>query len=146
MAKKMAAKKSTAKKKTTKKPSTRKTAQNFAVWFEIPVSNMERAMKFYSKVFGIKMESGSMGQSSGAMFPFAPNMASGALILSKENKPCNYGSMIYLNGGDNLLKPLKRVIPAGGKIVQAKVSIGEYGYMAIFEDTEGNHVALHSMK
>lgn len=120
--------------------------QNFVVWFEIPVKNLNRAMKFYSKVMAVELKSMDMGAAKGAMFPFARNVASGALIESNENKPSNTGSMLYLNGGKDLSVPLKRVKSAGGKIVQKKISLGEHGFMAIFEDTEGNHVALHSVK
>lgn len=120
--------------------------QNFVVWFEIPVKNIDRAVGFYSKVMSVELQPMEMGAAKGAMFPFAPNVASGALIESKENEPSNTGTMIYLNGGEDLSTPLSRVGSAGGKVIQEKSSIGEHGFMAIFEDTEGNHVALHSMK
>ena len=119
---------------------------NLVVWFELPVKNLKRAMTFYSKVMGVELQAMDMGDSKGAMFPFAPGIASGALIESKENEPSTKGTMIYLNGGDDLSAPLKLVTTAGGKVVQEKISIGEHGFMAIFEDCEGNHVALHSMK
>jgi predicted enzyme related to lactoylglutathione lyase len=115
------------------------------VWFEIPVNNLDRAVQFYSKVFGTKLEVMDMGESKGAMFPYSPGVAAGALIQSKENKPSKSGSMIYLNGGKDLSVPLNRVVPAGGKIVQSKLKIGDMGFMAVFEDSEGNDVALHSM-
>ena len=142
-------KKSVKKKKPIKRTSKLKSSvpkklDNFVVWFEIPVVDINRAMKFYSHVFGVKLEAGEMGDSKGAMFPFSPGAASGALIQSKENKPSPMGTMIYLSGGKDLSNPLKLVVPAGGKIIQEKLSIGDYGFMAIFEDTEGNHVALHS--
>lgn len=120
--------------------------KNFVVWFEIPVQNLTRAMAFYSKVMNVELEAMDMGDSKGAMFPFSPDVASGALIESKENKPSKTGTMIYLNGGDDLSVPLSRVKNAGGKVVQEKMSLGDHGFMAIFEDTEGNDVALHSMK
>ncbi len=119
---------------------------NFVVWFEIPVNNLDRAMKFYSTVMAVELQPVDMGPKKGAMFPFAQNVASGSLLESKEKKPSNMGTMVYLNGGEDLSVPLKRVKGAGGKIVQEKISIGEHGFMAIFEDTEGNHVALHSQK
>jgi len=54
--------------------------------------------------------------------------------------------MVYLNGGEDLSVPLARVEAAGGTIIKSKTRIGENGFMAIFKDTEGNHVALHSRK
>jgi len=126
-----------------KKPA--KKMDNVVVWFEIPVTNIERAARFYSAVLGIKMEVMGIGDSQGAMFPYEMGVASGALIQSNENRPSTMGSMIYLNGGKDLSVPLSRVLSAGGKVIQEKLEIGENGFMAIFEDTEGNHVALHSM-
>lgn len=120
--------------------------QNFVVWFEIPVKNISRAIGFYSKVMDVELQPTEMGPNKLAMFPFEPGVASGALVESSENKPSSTGTMIYLNGGDDLSAPLSRVLSAGGKIIEQKTSIGEHGFMAMFEDTEGNHVALHSMK
>lgn len=146
----MASKKKVIKKKAN--PSSRKTKKasknklgNVVVWFEIPVLDIGRAVQFYSTVLGIHMEVSKMGNSKRAMFPFSPEIASGALIQSRENKPGTSGTMIYLDGGKDLSRPLSLVVKAGGKIVQKKVEIGEYGFMAIIEDTEGNHIALHSM-
>ncbi len=149
VAKKKITNKKTAKKKMTKKKaksSPRKKLKNFVVWFEIPVVNLDRAMKFYGSVFGVKLESMDMGESKGAMFPFEDGIASGALIQSSENKPSKNGTMIYLNGGKDLSVSLSKVVFAGGKILQEKSAIGEMGSIAIFEDTEGNDIALHSMK
>ena len=119
---------------------------NFVVWFEIPVSNLDRAMKFYSKVMSVELKSMEIGPSKQANFPFVPGVASGSLKESKESEPSAAGTMIYLNGGEDLSVPLARVEAAGGKIIKKKISIGEHGFMAIFKDTEGNHIALHSRK
>jgi hypothetical protein len=54
--------------------------------------------------------------------------------------------LIYLNGGDDLGIPLSKVEAAGGKIIMPKTSIGNNGFMAHIADTEGNKIALHSMK
>ena len=103
-------------------------------------------MKFYSKVLGVEVQPMEAGPSKMAFFPFAPGVASGALVQSKENAPNEKGTLVYLNGGDDLSLPLKRVEGAGGKILQAKTGIGAHGFIATFKDTEGNRVALHSMK
>ena len=119
---------------------------NFVVWFEIPVSNLDRAMKFYSKVMSVELQSMNMGTSKQATFPFVQGVASGSLKESKESEPSAAGTMIYLNGGEDLSAPLACVEAAGGKIIKKKTSIGEHSFMAIFKDTEGNHIALHSRK
>jgi predicted enzyme related to lactoylglutathione lyase len=119
---------------------------NMVVWFEIPVRDLNRAVKFYSKVLGVEVQPMETGPNKMAFFPFAPGVASGALVESKENAPNEKGTLVYLNGGDDLSIPLKRVEAAGGKILQGKTGIGDHGYIATFKDTEGNRVALHSMK
>ena len=119
---------------------------NFVVWFDIPVKNLERAMKFYSKVMSVELKSIEAGPNKQANFPFAPSVASGSLKENKDGAPNPAGTMVYLNGGEDLSVPLARVEAAGGTIVKNKTPIGANGFMAVFKDTEGNHVALHSRK
>ena len=119
---------------------------NFVVWFDIPVKNLDRAMKFYSTVMSVELKPMEIGPNKQASFPFAPSVASGSLKETKGSEPSAAGTMVYLNGGEDLSVPLARVEAAGGTIVKNKTRIGENGFMAIFKDTEGNHVALHSRK
>jgi uncharacterized protein len=123
-----------------------KTLTNVVVWFDIPVKDLKRAITFYSKVLGIEMQIMEMGPTKMACFPYEPGAVSGALTVSKDLKPSTEGTLIYLSGGEDLSVPLKRVKAAGGKVIKDKTSIGEHGFMAIFQDTEGNHIGLHSMK
>ena len=118
--------------------------ENVVVWFELPVKKIDRAITFYSKVFGYKFETMEAGPNKMAMFPHEEGTVGGALVQSPESEPASVGTMLYLNGGKDLSKPLSKVKAAGGKIIQDKLEIGDHGFMAIFEDTEGNHVALHS--
>lgn len=119
---------------------------NTVVWFDIPVTDLTRAMKFYSSVLQIDMQPMEMGPAKMAFFPFQPEEASGSLLQSKDAHPSDKGSVVYLNGGEDLSESLGRVESAGGKILQEKTSIGEHGFIAYFLDTEGNRVALHSRK
>ena len=118
--------------------------ENTVVWFEIPVIDLDRAMKFYSEVMNVEFELMEHEQSKMAFFPFEPGAASGGLMLSEGYVPNNTGSLIYLNGGADLSEPLGRVEAAGGKVTLPKMSIGEDGNIAHFEDSEGNRVGLHS--
>lgn len=118
--------------------------KNWVVWFEIPVKDLKRATAFYSKVMNIELHGVEEGPTKMSFFPFGEGGVSGALVLGDGNSPGEKGPLIYLNGGDDLSVPLKRVEAAGGKIIQEKKSIGAYGYIAIFKDTEGNRIALHS--
>jgi predicted enzyme related to lactoylglutathione lyase len=122
-------------------------AQTNAInWFEIPVTDIDRAKKFYEQIFEIKMDEMEMPGMKYAMFPFAPasGKASGGLAQSEMHKPGMTGSILYLNANPDLQNVLNRIEKAGGKITMQKTSIGENGFMAFFNDTEGNNIALHS--
>lgn len=113
-------------------------------WFEIPVSDIDRAKKFYGTIF--ETELSDFEATPGfkmAMFP-AEGGVGGAIISGEGHKPSHNGSVVYLNGGDDLRVVQDRVEAAGGKVLQEKMSIGENGFVAFFEDTEGNRVGLHS--
>jgi predicted enzyme related to lactoylglutathione lyase len=116
-------------------------------WFEISVSDMARAKKFYETVFDIKMEEMEMMGMKMAMFP-SENMngkVSGALVQGPMHKPSMDGAKIYFNGNPDLGNALSRVEAAGGKVMMPKTKISdEIGHMAFFTDTEGNAVAMHS--
>jgi uncharacterized protein len=122
---------------------------NAVGWFELPVADMERAIKFYETVFGIKLERNQMGPLDMAWFPWVDDGmgASGSLVYHQEMyKPSVDGVVIYFtaHSGD-LANELSRVEPAGGKVIQPKTLITEdIGYMALLIDSEGNRVALHS--
>lgn len=114
-------------------------------WFDIPATDFKRAVKFYSEVLNAELQEMDMGENTIAFFPTKDNGVGGCIAHGKGYKPTNDGSMVYLNGGDDLAVPLSKVEAAGGKIISPKTSIGEYGFMAVFNDTEGNRVAFHSM-
>lgn len=115
-------------------------------WFEIPAQNFERAKTFYETVLEISMVLPFPGMKY-AMFPadMEKGEIGGGLVEEQGYVPGAVGALVYLNGGDDLSVPLARVEAAGGKIIIPKKSIGPNGFMAIFDDTEGNRVAFHSM-
>lgn len=122
---------------------------NMVGWFEIPVENMERAIAFYEKVMNLKMDRHKMGPLDMAWFPWNEEGTGspGTLVhFPAAYKPSQDGVLIYLtaHSGD-LENELSRVEKAGGKVLQGKTQISEdYGYMALFVDSEGNRLALHS--
>ena len=124
------------------------TAQENALnWFEISVSDIKRATKFYETVFGIQMEQQEMMGMQMAFFP-AENMngkVSGGLVQWPMHKPSADGAKIYLNGNPDLSNALSKIEMAGGKVIMPKTKISDdIGHMAYFVDSEGNTVALHS--
>jgi predicted enzyme related to lactoylglutathione lyase len=118
---------------------------NAADWFEIPVRDLARAVKFYSQVFGIEMHEMEMGSSRMAMFPMERGAAGagGALVKDDGYNPSKDGSLVYLAAPD-IDAMLDKVAKAGGRVLLPKMHIGEHGNIAHFEDSEGNRVALHS--
>lgn len=118
-------------------------------WFEIPVKNMERAMKFYKDVLGYSFEQKKMDAMEIAFFPSKMEAwgCGGMLVRQEKSKPSSTGTLVYFTSpSGDLANELAKVTKAGGKVSQPKTSIQEYGFMAVFFDTEGNSVALHSMK
>lgn len=120
--------------------------KNAINWFEIPVTDFDRAKKFYEAVLEIEMLT-PFPDMEYAMFPAdMQNGGIGGGIVKEDGYiPSDKGSLVYLNGGDDLSIPLARVEAAGGKIVRPKTSLGPNGFMAMFMDTEGNKIAFHSM-
>jgi len=113
-------------------------------WFEIPVTNMERAVRFYKSIFAIELEQMEVMGGTSAFFPYEVGGVGGSLTAGEGYVPSQSGAVIYLNGGQNLSTVLDRVVPAGGQVLLAKTNIGENGYIAFFLDTEGNKIGLHS--
>lgn len=123
---------------------------NAISWFEIPASDINRAQQFYETIFNIKLNPLDLPQIKMRMFPIDNPMTGigGALVDSGGfHKPsATDGPLIYLNGNPDVQIILDRIEAAGGKIMVPKTEISpEYGYMAVFIDTEGNRIALHSV-
>jgi uncharacterized protein len=116
-------------------------------WFEIPVSDLDRAMKFYETVFGINMQTEEMGPVKMAFFPMLQNSPgfTGSLVKGDTYKPSHSGTLVYFSV-DDIEGILSKINANKGKTLMSKMSIGKYGFIAHFEDIEGNRVALHSMK
>lgn len=134
---------------TNKKNATMDATVNVLNWFEVPVTDVERAKKFYEAVFNIQMETMEMLGMQMAGFPYEPmgGKLSGALVKSDMHKPSGEGMVVYFNANPDLSEALGRVEAAGGKIVMPKTPISEdVGYMAFFVDSEGNTVGLHSQQ
>mgnify|MGYP000306640421 CR=1 FL=1 len=124
---------------------------NVVGWFEIPVENMERAIQFYEKVLGFNLERHEMGPLDMAWFPYHHQGAGapGSLVHYPDAyKPSTDGVLIYFSAkSGDLANELVLIEEAGGKVLQGKTQISEeHGYMALFLDSEGNRVALHSAK
>jgi len=123
---------------------------NSIVWFEIYVDDMERASTFYESVFDVKLE--ALPNPTGddmEMRSFPGDMekygANGSLVKMEGVKAGGNSSVVYFNSQDCTTEE-SRIEKAGGKIFKPKMSIGEFGFISLFFDTEGNMVGLHSMQ
>lgn len=123
--------------------------KNAISWFEIPASDLSRATKFYETIFGLTLNPLDLPNIKMRMFPLEDMMGVGGAIVDSGgfHKPSSTdGPLIYLNGNPDLQKVLDKVETAGGKIMVPKTEISpEYGFMAVFIDTEGNRIGLHSV-
>ncbi len=127
---------------------------NPIVWFEIYVQDMERARTFYETVLQVKLEQlnapatleGSPGLEMWA-FPMDMNKpGTGGALVRMEGMPSGGNSTLVYFACEDCAAEAARVEPAGGRIEREKMSIGEYGFIALAIDTEGNMIGLHSMK
>ncbi|UII75505.1 VOC family protein [Flagellimonas sp. HMM57] len=117
---------------------------NPVVYFEIPVTDMNRSVTFYSAIFNLSFERAIIDGNEMALFPFAENSLgiSGALAKGDIYKPTKDGAVIYFKT-DSIDETLLLVTKNGGQLLYPKTSNGDLGFVAEFQDTEGNRIALH---
>ncbi|TAF31530.1 MAG: VOC family protein [Cytophagales bacterium] len=115
-------------------------------WFDLQVANLERAKQFYETVFNVKLVDLPLEWGRQSLFPFNPTSPniSGALVEKPDMQP-SASTIIYFET-ENCVTEEQRIEEAGGKVVQPKMNIGEFGFVSIFIDSEGNTVGLHSRK
>ena len=126
------------------------TFKNAISWFEIPAIDLDRAQKFYEAIFDIQMIPLATPNLQMRMFPIEDMMNGiGGALCKAEGfyKPsATDGPLVYLNANPDVQNVLDKIESAGGKIQVPKTMISpEYGHMAVFIDTEGNRIALHSV-
>jgi predicted enzyme related to lactoylglutathione lyase len=123
--------------------------KNAISWFEIPATDLNRATRFYEAIFAVTLIPMDTPNLKMRMFPLEDMMGVGGAVVDSGgfHKPsATDGPLIYLNGNPDVQNVLDKVEAAGGKITVPKTQISpEYGYMAVFIDTEGNRIGLHSI-
>jgi predicted enzyme related to lactoylglutathione lyase len=121
------------------------TMKSYISIFEIPATEISRAVDFYQAILDIKIEKMDMPEMQMGILPYEGQMVTGVIIKAEGYKPSADGVTIYLNGGDNLQVILDKVEKNGGKILIPKtLHADESGHFAIFLDSEGNKIGLHS--
>lgn len=119
--------------------------KSFISIFEIPATDLSRAVNFYQSILGINIEKMEIPEMEMGIFPYEGQMVTGVIIKGEGYKPSADGVTIYLNGGDNLQIILDKVEKNGGKVIVPKTAhADESGFFALFLDTEGNRLGLNS--
>jgi predicted enzyme related to lactoylglutathione lyase len=118
-------------------------------WTDIPVTNLDRAIKFYSAILGQEVRKLSDGGTEYGLLPHEEQSASGCLCVRGDsggidNTPSANGPLIYLSVEDRLDEAVEAARANGGKVLRARQKIGEHGLRAVIIDSEGNRIALHS--
>lgn len=122
-----------------------KEMKNLASIIEIPVADLSRAIEFYQIILGLSIEKMEMDGVEMGVFPSDGKTVSIVLAKGDDYKPIAEGALVYLNAGADLQTALDKVAQNGGKIIVPKTAISpEMGYFALFIDTEGNKLGLHS--
>lgn len=112
---------------------------------EIPVADFSRSVTFYQTILGIKIEEMKMDGVRMGIFPNDEGTVNVVLAKGNDYEPSTKGSVLYLNAGDDLKPVLDKVEKNGGKVLVPKTAISpEMGFFALFIDTEGNKLGLHS--
>jgi predicted enzyme related to lactoylglutathione lyase len=118
-------------------------------WFDVYVDDMDRAVAFYEAVFQRRLESIDDPTGETRMRGFPANMsaygAAGALVKSAYSRPGPGGTMVYFSVDDCAVEQ-GRVVEKGGKVLRPKFPIGEFGWVSVCMDTEGNLFGLNSMR
>ncbi len=117
--------------------------RSWCQWIEIPVADFDRAKAFYENIFDMPIEAVDFGGFKMGIFPHKE--VGVAICFGEHYRPGANGPVVYLNANPDLQEVLGRVESAGGRVLQAKKFISsEHGSMALFLDSEGNRLALHS--
>ena len=123
--------------------------QNAINWFEIPTTDFDRAVTFYSTVLATEIQKTEFMGEPQAFFPSDQTKTSvgGAIVKSDRLTPSMIGTLIYLNLGtvENLEQALARVEASGGKLLMPKTDIGDPGFIGMIQDSEGNCIGLHAL-
>lgn len=119
---------------------------NSLVWVDIPVTDLDRAISFYTEVLGKKVSKvGGPGFKFGLFAHTSGKDVGGSLVVDPENQPSLNGPLIYLNSNGRLQDAIDKATANGGKLLRPIQDMGPHGMRAVIIDSEGNRVALHSM-
>jgi predicted enzyme related to lactoylglutathione lyase len=117
---------------------------NQVVWVDIPVLDLDRAVRFYSAVLGSPVRKEDYPGMSLGLLPGTDSDVTGCLFKKDDERPSDRGLLVYLNVQGRLDQAVAAVETNGGKVLQPAHPIGPHGFRSVVLDSEGNRIALHS--
>jgi predicted enzyme related to lactoylglutathione lyase len=115
---------------------------NRAVWFDIPVSDLDRAITFYAAVLGVRVDKETFGNSSIGVIEHRDG--NGGCLVPNRDEIAAGGILLYLNVDGRIRDAVAKVVPHGGTVIQPTHEISPHGFHAVVLDSEGNRIGLHS--
>ena len=115
---------------------------NRAVWFDIPVADLDRAQKFYAAVLGVRVSKESFP--GGAFCVIDHDEGNGGCLVLEPQNVGKGGALLYLNANGRIRAAVDAAKANGGSVLEEVQSIGPHGWRAVLQDCEGNRIALHS--
>ncbi|MEM1451059.1 MAG: VOC family protein [Planctomycetota bacterium] len=118
---------------------------NRAVWFDIPVADLDRSVDFYRAVLDVGVEKQAFGDTEFAVLEHEKGNG-GCLVVQPDEVCSDHGLLLYLNVEGRIRDAESKVAAHGGEVLEATHAIGPHGFRAIIRDSEGNRLVLHSSK
>jgi len=126
------------------KKTNRNLMNNQIVWVDIPVADLDRAIKFYNAILAAEIEKQSFENFTFGLLPHAQTSVSGCLVEQPADQITGKGALIYFNVEGRLHEAVAKAQNFNVKVVEAHTVMGEHGHRAVLFDSEGNKIALHS--
>jgi predicted enzyme related to lactoylglutathione lyase len=117
-------------------------AHNRAVWFDIPVAELDRAIAFYRAILGVGVDKQEFAGSSIGVIEHKDG--NGGCLVPEKAEITGGGILMYMNVDGRIRDAIQKVVPHGGTVIEPIQSIGPHGFRAVVLDSEGNRIALHS--
>ncbi|OAI43034.1 glyoxalase [Verrucomicrobia bacterium SCGC AG-212-E04] len=116
----------------------------YAVWFDIPVRDLDRAIAFYSAVLAVEVKREAYPNFTIGLLPHGDDDVAGCLFTADDTKPSMDGILLYFNANGRLEEAVAAAETHGGRVLEPPHPIGSFGFCAVVADSEGNRIALHS--
>jgi predicted enzyme related to lactoylglutathione lyase len=117
-------------------------------WFEIYVADMHRAKIFYERTFGFhfsKMDTRSWDVEMWSISTSENGKSFGSLVWRRDLVPSGLSAVVYF-ASEDCSREERIASEVGDKVYRSKFAAGQYGFMSLIQDTEGNVIGVHSRK